>query len=302
MNDISELPQQDKPSRKFFFVTGLFVASYVLGAIVSAAILILFSHQNITQLGNLNFNNPSVIQGLVIGQVAGALIAFGLPSLIFVTLETVDWTEYLKLNRRGKAFTLITASVVMLLANPLINFLAELNSKIPMPSFLTGMQQTADALQNAFLSHQSFRNLIVNLFMIGFLAAIAEEFFFRAVLQRVLIEWTKNIHSGIWIASFLFSFFHFEFSGFLPRMMMGAFLGYIFVWSGTLWAPVLAHFVNNASAVLFQYLKDRYGFSSDIDTLGSNISDFPYIIFSLVITTILIYVIYRYEKRETKQL
>jgi membrane protease YdiL (CAAX protease family) len=41
-----------------------------------------------------------------------------------------------------------------------------------------------------------------------------------------------------------------QFYGFIPRMLLGAVFGYLVIYSGSIWAAVLAHFVNNSLAVL----------------------------------------------------
>jgi hypothetical protein len=64
---------------------------------------------------------------------------------------------------------------------------------------------------------------------------------------------TKNIHLSIWITAIVFSAIHMQFYGFLPRLMLGAIFGYLLIWSGTIWAPILAHFTNNALAVVTYY-------------------------------------------------
>jgi membrane protease YdiL (CAAX protease family) len=70
----------------------------------------------------------------------------------------------------------------------------------------------------------------------------------------LLAKITRNIHAAVWITAMLFSLIHVQFYGFLPRMIMGALLGYFVVWSGSLWTSILAHFINNASAFfMFRY-------------------------------------------------
>ena len=85
------------------------------------------------------------------------------------------------------------------------------------------------------------------------LPAIGEELLFRGVFQRLLTEWTRNIHWGIILAALLFSFFHFEFYGFLPRFLLGVFFGYLFVWTSSIWVPILAHFTNNFIIVVYSF-------------------------------------------------
>lgn len=94
------------------------------------------------------------------------------------------------------------------------------------------------------------RLLIVNLMVMAVCPAITEEFFFRGALQRLIGKWSHNPHLVIWSVAILFSAFHLQFYGFIPRMLLGAYFGYLLLWSRSIWVPVFAHFVNNATAVI----------------------------------------------------
>ncbi len=59
---------------------------------------------------------------------------------------------------------------------------------------------------------------------------------------------------AVWVTGAIFSALHLEFFGFLPRMMLGVVLGYIFLWSGNLWYSIVGHMVNNGLAVIAYYL------------------------------------------------
>jgi len=52
----------------------------------------------------------------------------------------------------------------------------------------------------------------------------------------------------------LFSAIHLQFAGFFPRLFLGAFLGYLYYWSGSIWLPILIHFLFNGLQVLATYL------------------------------------------------
>jgi len=92
--------------------------------------------------------------------------------------------------------------------------------------------------------------------------------YFRGAVQRVIQPW-KGIQVSIWITAIIFSTIHFQFYGFVPRMLMGAFFGYLLFWSKNLWFPVIAHFTNNAIAVIFYYLKFNGFKLPDIDSIGT---------------------------------
>ena len=57
---------------------------------------------------------------------------------------------------------------------------------------------------------------------------------------------------SVWIADLIFSFFHFQFYGLIPRTVIGAVLGYALIYSRNIWVPVIGHAANNAVAALLQ--------------------------------------------------
>jgi membrane protease YdiL (CAAX protease family) len=108
--------------------------------------------------------------------------------------------------------------------------------------------------------------MIINLFIIAILPAVGEEFFFRGVLQKILIKLFKSGHVAIWVTAFIFSAMHFQFFGFVPRFILGLIFGYLFFWSGTLWLPVISHFINNAVPVIMAYKQGMEKFNAPPDT------------------------------------
>jgi hypothetical protein len=115
-------------------------------------------------------------------------------------------------------------------------------------------EDQAEKLTEALLQMKTIWDLIKDVLLIGLLTAIVEEFMFRGVLQTIFVRWTKNTHVAIWITAILFSAFHMDFFGFLPRMALGVLFGYFVAWSGSIWPAVWAHFLNNATAVVVTYL------------------------------------------------
>ena len=116
------------------------------------------------------------------------------------------------------------------------------------------------------LSGEGLYTLLANLVVVAAAAGLTEEFLFRGALQRILGKCTTNPHIIIWLTAILFSTFHLQFYGFVPRMVLGAYLGYLLYWSKSIWLPVFAHFTNNAIAVIGNHscLKDCALVSGDI--------------------------------------
>jgi hypothetical protein len=70
---------------------------------------------------------------------------------------------------------------------------------------------------------------------------------------------------AIVITGALFSLFHFQMDGFVPRWLLGMLLGWLYWRSGNFWVPVIAHFFNNAIQVVAQYFYAQQLTSVDLE-------------------------------------
>ena len=107
-------------------------------------------------------------------------------------------------------------------------------------------EDLAAHITEQFMTMPTVWDFLTTLAVVAIIASIGEEFLFRGLLQPQLQNLFGNPHAGIWMAALLFSFFHLQFYGFVPRLLLGALFGYLYVFSGKLWVPIFAHFVNNA--------------------------------------------------------
>jgi uncharacterized protein len=157
------------------------------------------------------------------------------------------------------------------------------------------MEEEAAQLTKLFLESRSTGVLIINFMIIAILPAIGEELLFRGVIQRLLGEWTKNVHIGIFLAAFIFSFIHFQFYGFVPRLLLGLYFGYLMFWSGSIWVPVIAHLVNNGMAVIYYHFAELPAGETMLDTAGTETGNYLVYI-SAFLTCLVIGLIYMHEK------
>lgn len=190
-------------------------------------------------------------------QFMSAIGTFLFPSLAVAWLCSPAPAEYLWMKKRTDIRILILVFVSMFLMSPTISLTALLNKQLVLPSFMAPVENwmkaqeaLAEQLTNMLLAGGGLMNLLANLVVIAVMAGITEEFLFRGALQRILGKWTSNHHIVIWTAAIVFSAFHMQFYGFLPRLLLGAYFGYLLYWSRNIWIPVFAHFVNNAFAVI----------------------------------------------------
>jgi len=290
--------QQYHPARKFLLLIGLFLVFLTVASVVQVLIILPFT--DLKSINNLDFSNPSIIQAMKIAQAVSAILAFIVPSLLFAYLSSEKKIAYLKLNSGFNLTPGLAAVILVFAAMPVINWTGELNSHLTLPSFMSGLEnwmktseESAKKITDAFLQMNGIGDLFVNLIVVALLAAVGEELLFRGAMQNIFFEWTKNKHTAVWITAILFSALHAQFYGFLPRMLLGVVLGYLYIWSGSLWLSMLFHFLNNGMAVLFSFLIGKGAISEKAETVGSGDTPIYFVALSVAICAGLMYVIYK---------
>jgi membrane protease YdiL (CAAX protease family) len=297
-----------KPFPQLMFALFVMVASVLIFMVVAMLVAIpFFGMEGMLSSISAAANTPESINFLKYFQVVQSIGLFVVPPFILAHLYHENVGEYLQINRSTKPNSYFFAAISLLFIIPFINFLGAINSQMSFPESLAGlenwmrtMEDAAELMVEKFMNVETISGLMFNLFMIAILPALGEELMFRGVIQRILTNWTKNYHWGIWITAFLFSAMHMQFYGFLPRMALGAMFGYLLVWTGTMWVPILAHFVNNAMGVLGYYFIEKGMISKDVEEWGTGTEQLPLAIFSMVIVGFLLFLIYRGEHHKAK--
>jgi membrane protease YdiL (CAAX protease family) len=219
----------------------------------------------------------SSTEGLLFMQGFQTIALFGVTAFVGVwyTEDREDPIEKMLLK---KGLTLKQGAIAILFAVaalPMISLLAEWNKGMELPQFLASMEEmmremeeSSKVLTERFLNTTSEWMLFVNLLVMALLPAVCEEMMFRGWLQRALGQ-SVDYHTAIWVSAIVFSAIHFQFYGFIPRMLIGAALGYLYYYTGSLWAPIVAHFTNNAAAVVTAFLSYNGYTSIDFDLIGT---------------------------------
>lgn len=209
-------------------------------------------------------------------QLLQSVATFLLPALAGAYLWSSTPMQWLHLDSKPSWQEASAAVVIMLLAIPGINLLSAWNQQMVLPEWMSGIEQwmrmqedAAAQLTEQFLRVDTVGGLLVNIGLMALLPAVGEELTFRGVVQGMF---TRNRHVAIWATAAIFSFVHMQFYGFLPRMLLGAMFGYMLWWTGSLWVPMLMHFVNNCAAVVVAYLAYNHleeGRAEMLDTIGT---------------------------------
>ena len=162
-------------------------------------------------------SDPMSLNSLRFMQICSQIFTFVLPPILYALFVKEQPFKSLGFNK-STILWLGIGIALMYVIMPLNSVFAEWNANLRLPETMSElekimqeMQELATKTMEKFVNVKSIGGLILNLFMIAGLAALGEELLFRSIIQTSLIKICKNAHIGIFIASFIFSFIHFEF-------------------------------------------------------------------------------------------
>ena len=217
----------------------------------------------------LSIRDIAFMKYLLIVQDTSLLV---IPSIIILKLMKPESEAKLPGFKIPQTKEVILVVILAFCLFPITSFTGQINSAMHLPDWLSGVEQwmvrqedKSDNLIESLIAAKTFPVMILNLFLIAVLPAVGEELIFRGVFQKIFYNLFRSGHLAIWFSAFLFSTLHFQFFGFIPRLILGLVFGYLFFWSGSLWVPVISHFVNNAFPVVLSYIQDNSHLNTQID-------------------------------------
>lgn len=281
-------------------VVGTSLVVLILGALLAIPFFDYNYFSNPAGLASAMGTDLSVVKFF---QIISSLGTFVLPPFVIAKLYSGNPGHYLSINKNPQLTTVLLTGAAMIAALPIIGYTAEINAKLHLTGgleiieeWMRNLEDSATELTAELLKMDSFPDFMINLFMIAIIPAVGEELLFRGVIQKILTNWFKSTLVAVVVTAFLFSAFHFQFLSFLPRFLLGIFLGYLLVWTKNIWIPIIAHFVNNASAVVYYYIS---GVDVAEDMANPKVGQFPiYLVLgSLIVFFLLVRLIVRKERQ-----
>jgi uncharacterized protein len=260
---MNEYQRKIEPPLEFLILMGIWVASFVIAAVVSAPIWTMMTGKSILTMAK-DMLDPANVNAIKATQVVAAVIVFFVPAVITARIASAKPFQRLGFFGGVKINRAVVAVLLMLCALPLVGFLAEANKAIPLTAALKkifdGMESQYAEQVKLIATFKTPVDYILALFIIALLPGLVEEVFFRGGVQSILMRWFKIPWLVIFITGLIFSAIHFSWYGFIPRIALGMVLGYIFYYTGNLWYSIIAHFFNNALMVTilyWQYIKEK---------------------------------------------
>ena len=215
-------------------------------------------------------------QGLLTMLTLQDILAFIVPAVLAMAIFYRRPLHVMCLDRAPSLRAIIVVLAFYILSLPAMNWLVDANNSMSLPSWMSGVEEMMRTMEDSaadatdqLLDINTVWQLIISVFVVGLMAGLSEEMLFRGAMQRTMQDSRMSAHAAVWITAIVFSAFHMQFFGFFPRMVLGAWLGYLLVWTRSLWVPIIAHSLNNSTVVFFSYLANKGIVAEDFgDSLG----------------------------------
>ena len=214
--------------------------------------------------------------GLRIGQGLSSIMMFVVPPIVYYCItRKAHPMQALGLRRLSPPWWLFFVGVALIFVSiPFTTTLTAWNESMSLggafaqlEEWLKELEETAQASIEKMVNVDTFGGFLLNLLVMALIPAVGEEMTFRGVVQQPLTR-KLNPHVAIFLSAAIFSFIHFQFYGFLPRMFLGLLLGYMFYITNSLWTSIAMHFVNNGCIVTLYYLNNIGTISVDVERFG----------------------------------
>lgn len=247
---------------RLLLLAGVFLAGLILLSVLLEAGL----------LGNQNERI-----GVLISSTVQDILVFILPAVTIGYLQSRSGARFLGLDSAPTTYWIAVSTALYFLLMPVVNYLAELNQQMSLPASMKGIEQAmrtmeadAERISNLLLSETSIPGMIVTILIVGVLTGFSEELFFRGATQGTLRRCGVGPQIAVWVTALIFSAVHFQFFGFVPRLLLGALFGYLYLWSGSIWVCAYTHALNNSCVVFTTWMINRGYWNESASNAGAD--------------------------------
>ncbi|HET6768700.1 MAG TPA: CPBP family intramembrane glutamic endopeptidase [Chitinophagaceae bacterium] len=281
------------PFLQLLIFAGIAVGCFMIFGFIGTLVLAKITGLDLMELSDpdkWDYSNPvllTFIRGMLVIQFIGLFI---IPVFLFARLSDSRPGEWLGLTP-AKPLYFILGIIVLIVALPFVDWSGTMNQQLipettSIGKWMKASEESAARQIEFLLKRQNIKDLLFNLLFVAVFAGVGEELFFRGVLQRLFIKIFRNAWAGILVTAFIFSAFHFQFYGFIPRFILGILLGLIYWYSGSLWPAIVAHFAYDAFAIIMIYFNPALAEKDSVSISLGNQSVLAAISVALVIAII----------------
>ncbi len=199
-------------------------------------------------------DNVSAIRWVTL---SGQLLFLLVPTLILIRLQSGSIRGFVRFKPIGLAETLVII-VGVLAAQQFLQGYLIIQDSIPLPEvlrpYIESMKEAIERTYRILVSADSIPELLFVIIVIALVPSVSEEILFRGLIQRNF-EFSFGLAGGGVVAGVIFGLYHLNPFSMIPLIALGVIFGLLVYKTGSILSAMLAHFVNNFSAVIAVYLR-----------------------------------------------
>ncbi len=227
-----------------------------LGFAIIATFLIIIFYQATLFLGSFLIKNNSDYSDflpLVIG--GNSLLFLLVPTLIAARISPISFKRIFRLKKPDPKLLLLSLIGILTFQIFVVGYSAMQESLIPesLKGFYDHFNHLVREFYESILGGSSYLDYLKGFFLGAIIPALTEEALFRGFFQRSLEEKLKPIWA-ILISGISFGIIHMNPIDLIPLILIGIYLAALAYYTGSLWIPILAHFLNNFWALNVMYI------------------------------------------------
>ena len=290
------------PGWQLVILVGLAIAGLSLASLLTVVLVLGPYHLTLPQFADLSVRPDRYPQGWQVLMLAEGLSLAGLGAgaLVLPLLLGQSVRAYFAPRPLGGAWKLLAAGLLILVLVPALSVVIAWNAGVHFPAWAhdfaewaRAKEDQAQTLTRYLTNFNSPGRLLVGLLVIAVVPAVAEELVFRGVIQRNLVRGLGSRHLGVWLAAAVFSAVHLEFFGFVPRLLLGLVLGYLYEWSGNILVSMAAHFTQNAFQLVLLYLAQTKQLPTSFNPDSTDALPWPTVLLSAALSAGLLLLLHR---------
>ena len=199
--------------------------------------VVLLGYQFVASIlfGDIFIRNPYYV--LMINQVL-----IGSFAAVYCILNRIDIRETFRIRK----LEIAPALLIVLLAVPLYLGAVMLNGIV-----IYGLQFIAELPKQTLPALETPSDLAVGIAIVAVMPGICEELLHRGLLLTAYEK--RGSYRAVVLVAVMFGLFHFDITNLAGPVLLGLVFGYYVVRTGSIFAGILAHFLNNLIAELIQY-------------------------------------------------
>ncbi|MFT4092228.1 MAG: type II CAAX endopeptidase family protein [Niabella sp.] len=290
----------------FFMLIAFGIGATLLSGLIALPVLAGMSGKSISFIADHlqdMIGDPAYLREMQVLQTLSAIIGFFVPTLFVaarLTRGPLQLTGFKgTISPRSLLFTIFIMACGLALSSALGYFTYKLPFPVNWRIMFDRLEDNYAENAAGLINLSSVPELLLSIIVLALVPAICEETFFRGGLQNYLYRSNGKMWLSILIVSIIFSAVHASVYGFLARFALGIILGLLYQYSGRIWLNILAHFINNAAAVIAMYSQKASGKSMQQIL---NDKDGSYIGFIAVPFIILLFMQYKKETAQNRNI